>query len=65
MIKNLSLRKKYYGYIKTIIADPENRKLLLNVKLKALKQKFDQLVQNLLHELKLIETDLLYNISDK
>jgi hypothetical protein len=51
--------------MKTIMADPENRKLLANMKLKILKQKFNQSVRNLLHELKLIETKLLYEISDK
>jgi hypothetical protein len=57
--------KKYYTYIKVIVADPENRKLLANMKLKTLKQKPNQLVRNLLHELKLIEADLLYKINDK
>jgi hypothetical protein len=45
--------------------DPENRKLFVNIKLKILKQKPNQLIRNLLHELKLIEVDLLYKISDK
>jgi hypothetical protein len=51
--------------MKVIMADPENRKLFVNVKLKALKQKSNQSVRNLLHELELIEVDLLYKISDK
>jgi hypothetical protein len=45
--------------------DSENRKLFVNIKRKFLKQKFYQLVRNLLHELKLIEIDLLYKINDK
>jgi hypothetical protein len=57
--------KRYYDYMKIIITDPENRKLLANMKLKILKQKPNQLMRNLLHELKLIETDLSYKISDK
>jgi hypothetical protein len=51
--------------MKIIIADPENRKLFANMKLKVLKQKFNQLVRNLLHELELIEADLFYEISDE
>jgi hypothetical protein len=47
------------------MADPENRKLFVNVKLKTLKQKSNQLVRNLLHELELIEANLLYKIGDK
>jgi hypothetical protein len=47
------------------MTDPENRKLLANMKLKILKQKSNQLMRNLLHELKLIEADLFYKISDK
>jgi hypothetical protein len=35
------------------------------MKLKALKQKSNQSVRNLLHELELIEADLSYKISDK
>jgi hypothetical protein len=51
--------------MKIIIADPKNRKLLANMKLKILKQKSNQSVRNLLHELELIEADLSYKISDK
>jgi hypothetical protein len=51
--------------MKIIVADPENRKLLVNVKLKTLKQKSNQSTRNLLHELKLIEADLPYKINDK
>jgi hypothetical protein len=51
--------------MKAIIADPENRKLLVNVKLKILKQKSNQSVRNLLHELELIEANLSYKINDK
>jgi hypothetical protein len=47
------------------MADPENRKLFVNMKLKILKQKFNWLVRNLQHELELIEVDLLYEISDE
>jgi hypothetical protein len=47
------------------MTDLENRKLFANMKLKTLKQKFNQSVRNLLHELKLIEADLPYEISDK
>jgi hypothetical protein len=57
--------KRYYNYIKIIMADSENRKLFANMKLKVLKQKFNQLIRNLLHELKLIEADLSYKISDE
>jgi hypothetical protein len=51
--------------MKTIIIDPENRKLFVNMKLKILKQKSNQLVRNLPHELELIEADLLYKINDE
>jgi hypothetical protein len=51
---------KYCTYMKTIMADPENRKLLASIKLKTLKQKFNQSVRNLLYEFKLIEADLSY-----
>jgi hypothetical protein len=51
--------------MKIIVADSENRKLFANMKLKALKQKSNQLMRNLLHELKLIEADLSYEISDE
>jgi hypothetical protein len=51
--------------MKIIMADPENRKLFANMKLKILKQKSNQSMRNLLHELELIEADLPYEISDE
>jgi hypothetical protein len=51
--------------MKIIVTDPENSKLVANMKLKILKQKSNQSIRNLLHELKLIEADLPYKVSDK
>jgi hypothetical protein len=51
--------------MKIIVADPENRKLFVNMKLKALKQKPNQSMRNLLYELKLIEADLLYKVNNE